>query len=120
MSEYSWRDTPVCPYCNWSTGDSCEWHELGIDSEQDAESEIQCPNCEKKFHVTTHVTWNFSTVGISCKRHKLKEKSRHILKDGSEPIRYQCTECKKEIYNWSLEGGKYQEYTKDQYEILEK
>ena len=115
MSKYSYNDQPICPYCDWTSEDPMVWSELGISDKQEEISVICCPNCSKKFEITTHVSWNFTTIGLDCPKHQLKK-----IYENSEGsiIRYICQTCKKEIYSFELENGKYQKYNKNQYVIL--
>jgi hypothetical protein len=50
----------TCPYCGWEDTDS--W-ESGLDSDGD-NTEINCSECEKKFTVTLHIDYSYSSDGL--------------------------------------------------------
>ena len=59
-----YADDIVCPYCGNSTeGGSTESHEMfpqDFDYCDGDNAEVFCPDCDKKFSVTVHVTYNYT------------------------------------------------------------
>jgi DNA-directed RNA polymerase subunit RPC12/RpoP len=102
---------PVCPYCG-STNETSE------DMSNDGDvKEWDCDKCGKKFLVQTVVSVQYSTMGDCSINHELP----HILKKSWTDVGpLECKKCKANIYEWSLEGGKYQALTKDQYQEEDK
>ena len=66
--EGSYADDIVCPYCGEATeGGSTESHEMfpqDFDYCDGDNAEVFCPDCDKKFSVTVHVTYNYTTDPI--------------------------------------------------------
>ncbi len=100
---------PICPYCmKEQSGDDLP--NQGDDVEQ------ICESCEKKFYIQVNCTIEYATKG-SC---ELNGEMPHTLKKSwAESAPLTCTKCRGDVYDWELEGGKYQHYTKEQYVILE-
>jgi len=58
--ELWYNPDPKCPYCGeiFDISDNEAWH---LYSSDESKNEIECPECEKKYHVQTTVTYKFST-----------------------------------------------------------
>ncbi len=104
--DYHGNTSPICPYCDHKLED---WHE-DVSYIEDEQAQLTCPNCEKEFSCKTLISHSYTTVG-DCKVHKLR-------KGYTSASPYTCQVCATEVYEFFLEGGKYQKYTKDQYEII--
>lgn len=57
-----YKNEPVCPHCGEEVKDAWDY---GF--EEDRQTEIQCPNCEKEFWVIANVTITYSTGKIKPK-----------------------------------------------------
>jgi hypothetical protein len=95
---------PVCPYC------STKYDTEDMRCRDEDIKELQCGTCEKFFTCQVRVEIVFDTVGDceknNCIPHRLRKRWNELNV---------CVACKGEVYDWELEGGKYQAYTKDQY-----
>ena len=61
MSAHRHSDNPVCPHCGHQHIDAWDW-EFGPGIEGDTETE--CGECEKPFHVFRHAHITYSTIPI--------------------------------------------------------
>ena len=107
MSKYCYNELPLCPYCDKEDTDT-DIYGLRFDGDSTTKD---CPHFEKEYNVTMHVSYEYSTLGIACNNHKLFLKAPYAML-------YGCTVCKREYYDWQLAGGKHQQLTELEYEIV--
>lgn len=56
--DFRWNKHPVCPHCGHEARiEHNEWWQLFEEGEQD----VECPLCDRRFTVSTHVEYRFST-----------------------------------------------------------
>lgn len=117
MSKYSFNKNPTCPWCDHEQQDCWDYR---WPLEDDYTTEIECGSCEKKISVTQHLEVTYSTTGIGCEKHLLDFNGMYCDLWNSTPqiLNFECKYCKREYYDWQLDGGKHEKLKKHQYEFI--
>lgn len=94
-------DEIECPYCEYSYDLN---HDDGAFYDEENRTEEECPQCEKKFMVTSSLSWDFEAEKADCLNngvHKWEKKynERHYPALQHKEI---CKECDSERSNPSL------------------
>ena len=84
----------ICPYCGWEDDD---WIAGGIfeEWEDTQNTEIECPDCFKKFKVTLNISVSFTTT-MECKLNGnfcIFEVIREYPFEGKDWIISKCKNC---------------------------
>jgi DNA-directed RNA polymerase subunit RPC12/RpoP len=93
-------DMVVCPHC----GHEMEPSDVDAYIGEDEEEELECGNCDKKFLLSAHCSYTFTTKRLPCDdnmhQYVLMERvageNPYIYSDKVWTI-YQCTECHEEL-----------------------
>lgn len=107
--QYWGKEEPICPYCDHVEQDC--WEQIPNPMSEETQ-EINCGSCGKDYFCDPCVSVTYTTYG-DCEIHQLEKDY-----EAGGAVLYICQTCAVEVYDWDLEGGKYEKFKKHQYQIL--
>lgn len=119
MSKYSkkqlYGSDIKCPYCDKTISDDDYYFA------KEGNYETECPDCDKKFEIETHVSIDYDTRG-SCKYnnempHELYEEPQ-LFSNDKPTGRFHCIKCQREYYDFHLANGQYPKLKEGDYIIV--
>jgi len=91
MNHYDFEkreDEIHCPYCNFEFGDSWEYG----DSQSEDIGELECPNCDKKFHASRSISVSYVTNPDCHLNDEEHERKLHRVFDDMTQM-FVCIKC---------------------------
>ena len=108
----SFSSNPKCPWCDHEEKD---WQELISCSHDGDTEEVECSSCDKKYEISMHISYDFSSKAVGCEKHELvpeyylMEKKLH---------QYKCRLCKSCFYDWQLPDGEHPKLKDGQFVLI--